>query len=76
MAKKLHVVKSPSGRWSVHQSGANRASRNFETQGEAVTYARKRAKNDSGELYIHNRDGTISSRDSYGKDPQPPRDKQ
>ncbi|MBK9334010.1 MAG: DUF2188 domain-containing protein [Ignavibacteria bacterium] len=42
---------------------------------EAVTRARKIARNKKSELVIHNRDGTISDKDSYGNDPFPERDK-
>ena len=70
-----HVVPSGTGGWAVKNSGATRASRTFETQQQAVTYARDAAKKVGTELYIHGRDGTIKDKRSYGNDPLPPRDK-
>ena len=70
-----HVVPSGTGGWADKNSGATRASRTFETQQQAVTYARDAAKKVGTELYIHGRDGTIKDKRSYGNDPMPPRDK-
>jgi Uncharacterized protein conserved in bacteria (DUF2188) len=70
-----HVVPSGTGGWAVKNSGATRASRTFETQQQAVTYAQGAAKKVGTELYIHGRDGTIKDKRSYGNDPMPPRDK-
>ena len=70
-----HVVPNPSGGWSVKNSGATRASRTFDTQQQAVTYARDAAKKGGTELYVHGRDGTIKNKNSYGNDPMSPRDK-
>jgi len=70
-----HVVPSGTGGWAVKNSGATRASRTFETQQQAVTYARDAAKKVGTELYIHGRDGSIKDKRSYGNDPLPPRDK-
>lgn len=68
----MHVVPS-SGRWSIISSGASRASRTFDTQGEAVQVARSKAKKSGTEMYIHGKDGKIRERNSYGKDPFPPK---
>ena len=70
-----HVVPSSTGGWAVKNAGAIRASRTFDTQQQAVTYARDAAKKVGTELYIHGRDGTIKDKRSYGNDPMPPRDK-
>jgi len=70
---KQHVVPKQSGGWAVRKSGASRASRVFETQYDAVTYARQLARKEGSELYVHGLDGTIRERDSYGSDPVPPR---
>ncbi len=67
--KGQHVL--PSGaRWSVRKSGASRATRIFSTRDEAINEARKIAKNQGTELYIHGKDGLIRERDSYGNDPK------
>lgn len=70
-----HVVPSPSGGWAVRNSGATRASRTFDTQAAAVKYGREVAKKTHAELYVHGKDGTIKGKNSYGRDPFPPRDK-
>jgi hypothetical protein len=76
MSKKdQHVVPSTTGGWAVRRSGAERASKVFDTQQEAVKHARTQAKKESSELYVHGKDGTIRERNSYGNDPNPPKDK-
>lgn len=73
--KSQHVVPNPNGGWSVRKTGASRASKVFDTQNDAIGYARSRAKEEKLELYIHRRDGTIRERDSYGNAPMPPKNK-
>lgn len=70
--KGQHVVPRD-GKWSVRKAGSDRATRTFDTQKEAISEARKIARNQGSELYIHGRDGRIRSRDSYGNDPYPPK---
>jgi len=70
--KGLHVVPSGS-KWSVIRAGAKRASKNYQTQQEAMEVARNRAKREGGELYVHGRDGRIRDRSSFGRDPFPPK---
>lgn len=75
MAKKSnHVVPSSSG-WSVKKSGADRASKTFDTKDKAVGYGRELSKNEKTELFIHKSNGMIQNRNSYGNDPNPPKDK-
>jgi hypothetical protein len=75
MAKKSnHVVPSTSG-WSVKKSGADRASKIFDTKDKAVEYGRELSKNEKTELFIHKSNGMIQDRNSYGNDPNPPKDK-
>lgn len=69
-----HVVPNPNGGWSVKRGGAFRATRTFATQKAAISYARKISRNQGSELYVHKKDGTIRSKDSYGNDPHPPKD--
>jgi hypothetical protein len=73
--KTHHVVHSPDGTWKIKSGGASRASSTFEKQSDAIEHARTIARNAGSELFIHGRDGTIRGRNSYGKDPCPPRDK-
>jgi hypothetical protein len=75
MSKKTHhVVPDPDGGWSVTKSGAERASRNFETKSDAIAWGRQVSRNQGSEFVIHKKDGTIQRKDSHGNDPLPPRD--
>lgn len=71
--KSNHVVPSSSG-WAVKKSGAERASRTFDTKQKAVAYGRELSRNEKTELYIHKSNGMIQNRNSYGNDPNPPKD--
>jgi Uncharacterized protein conserved in bacteria (DUF2188) len=66
---KQHVVPSQGGGWAVRRSGSSRASRVFETQNDAVRYARQIAQKEGSELYVHSSDGTVRHRDSYDLEP-------
>lgn len=57
------------------REAAPRASRNFETQKEAIDYGRPLAQREQTELSLHRRDNTIRDKDSYGNDPNPPKDR-
>lgn len=70
-----HVVPDPNGGWSVKKEGASRASKHFDQKRDAITHARSISKDQGSEFVIHRRDGTIASNDSYGNDPNPPRDR-
>lgn len=63
--KSSHVVANTEGGWSVRRSNSDKATRNFGTQEEAVNFARENARKDHVDLYVHKRDGTIKSRNSY-----------
>lgn len=70
--KGQHVA--PRGdKWVVRKTGAERASGTFETQHEAIERGRSLARNQATELYIHGRDGRIRDRESYSRDPFPPK---
>src|SRR3954466_5437328 len=76
MTKKrdIHVV--PHGdRWATKKEGAARAGSITDTQGEAISAARSQAIRERVEVVIHRADGTIRDSDSYGNDPNPPRDR-
>lgn len=75
MAKKnQHVVPLGNG-WAVKSEGSNRVTAITGTQRDAIIVARGIAKNNRSELVIHGRDGKIRDKDSYGNDPNPPRDR-
>ena len=66
-----HVV--PRGKkWAVRKTGAERVTRRFDTQQEAIKAARGIARDNGGEVFIHGRDGRIRMRDTHGNDPLPP----
>jgi len=67
--KSKHVVPNQKGGWSVRTAGTSKAGRIFDTKEKAVTYARTSAKKESGELYVHKKDGSITERRSYSKGP-------
>lgn len=68
-----HVVPLGNG-WAVKGEGTKKFTLITETQRDAITVARGIAKNNKSELVIHGRDGKIRDKDSYGNDPNPPKD--
>ncbi|HEV2844470.1 MAG TPA: DUF2188 domain-containing protein [Thermoanaerobaculia bacterium] len=70
-----HVVTHPEGGWAVVKSGSGRASRRFDTQGDAIAWAREASRNQRTDLIVHGRDGTVRRWDSYGAAPLAPRDR-
>jgi len=73
MGKNQHVTPHSGGGFQVKGAGNLRATKIFDTQREAISFARDIAKNQQSELFIHNRTGQIRERNSYGNDPYPPR---
>ncbi|WP_257293948.1 DUF2188 domain-containing protein [Endozoicomonas sp. YOMI1] len=71
--KSTHVVPNSDGGWDIKQSGGQRSSGHFERKQDAVSRAREISQNQKSELVIHNKDGKISSKDSHGNDPYPPK---
>ena len=74
MATNQHVVKRPDGNWAVKGEGNKRASSLQPTQERAIRDATRIARREGAEVVIHGRDGKIRDKDSYGRDPYPPRD--
>ncbi|MGI1805432.1 DUF2188 domain-containing protein [Exiguobacterium sp. TDN 0502] len=73
MKRNQHVLPHPQGGYQVKADGADRATKRFPTQKEAIAEGRRIAKNQKTELVIHNKEGQIREKDSYGHDPFPPR---
>ena len=69
-----HVVRRDN-RWGVRGEGNSRDTSQHGTQAEAIEAARETARNQRAEVVIHGRDGRIRDKDSYGNDPNPPRDR-
>lgn len=75
MSKKdVHTVPNPTGKGWVNKVGGEVASRH-RTQENAAERGRGIARQNQSEHAIHRRDGTIGEKNSYGKDPNPPKDK-
>lgn len=71
--KNVHVV--PSGKnWQVKPAGGNLVS-NHRTQDAATRAAKPIAQKNKSEVVIHRPNGQIRDSDSYGNDPNPPKDR-
>jgi hypothetical protein len=75
MARKseVHTVRRPAGGWAVKVGGktVSRHRRKDMATAVGVRIARKKRT----EHTIHNTDGKIGRKNSYGNDPNPPKDK-
>jgi hypothetical protein len=69
----IHVEPRGDG-WAVVREGNERALSKYATQKEAEQRGRQTARKDETEFFLHNRQGKIRVRSSYGKDPLPPRE--
>ena len=67
-----HVVPTKDG-WAVKRAGSQKATKVFGTQQEAIDRGREIARNQQSELLIHGRDGRIREKNTYGRDPFPPK---
>lgn len=70
--KNQHVVPYL-GKWAVRGFGNTRYTVTSRSKRDAVRIARRIAINQSSELFIHKRNGAIQERNTYGKDPNPPK---
>lgn len=75
MGKNQWVVRY-GDKWAVKGEGNKRATKVTDTQKQAINVAKEIAQNQKSELIIQGRDGKIRSKDSYGNDPYPPKDKE
>lgn len=71
----IHVVPHPNGGWATKREGASRSGFRTDTQKEAIEKAVPTAKREGLEVVIHRPNGQIRDSDSYGNDPNPPKDK-
>jgi len=74
--KNQHVVPTDDDKWGVRGAGNQRLTRITDTQAEAIEIGKEIAQNQNSELFIHGKNGQIRSKDSYGHDDCPPRDKE
>jgi len=75
MGKNQWVVRH-GDKWAVKGEGNKRATKVTDTQKQAINVAKEIAQNQKSELIIQGRDGKIRSKDSYGNDPYPLKDKE
>ena len=70
--KQIHTVKRTGG-WGNIKAGGSKVSKVYGTKAAAQAAGRKTAINQKAEHVIHNLNGKIGSRNSYGNDPHPPK---
>lgn len=70
------VTPRPDGKWQHKEDGAKKATKVSDTKQPVIDSAVSTGKKKGGEVVIHNKDGKIGSKDSYGNDPNPPKDKE
>lgn len=69
------IVNHPEG-WALRRAGNERVSSIYRTQAEAIEQGRRVAQQDRTELIVQGQDGQIRSKDSFGNDPNPPKDRE
>lgn len=76
MTKKrdIHFVPHDDG-WATKKKSGERAGSVHDIKAEALEQGRDQVKRERVELVIHRKDGTIQDSDSYGNDPNPPKDR-
>lgn len=74
MAKKAIEVVPHNDGWAVKKQGAERASSVHDTKADALKQGTEQAKAEKTELVIKKQDGTIQNKNSFGHDPNPPKD--
>jgi len=73
MSGKNQWVVRNGDKWGVRGEGNDRLTSVHDTQQEAFERARDIARNQGSEVFIQGTDGKIRERNTYGKDPFPPR---
>ena len=66
----VHTVRRGDG-WASRREGSERVSKTYPTKTEAQQAGRNTARREGTEHLIHNREGKIGERNSYGNDPHP-----
>ena len=73
--KERHVVPNKDGGWDSKRENAERASKKKKKKEEALQWSKEKSKQEGSELIPHKKDGSIQNPNSYGNDPNPPKDK-
>ena len=72
--KQVHTTyKKASDTWRNVTPGASKPAKVYETKLQAQAAGRQQAINQKAEHFVHNQDGKIAQRNSYGKDNFPPK---
>ena len=69
-------VSPKNGEWIVKQEGDKNSIANFSKKSDAENFGRNLAKANQSELISQKRNGQIGSKDSFGNDPCPPKDRE
>ena len=69
-----YVVPTKNG-WGVRSEGSRKLTVKTSTKVEAIKKGTSIAKNQKSELTILKKDGKIQNKNSFGNDPNPPKDK-
>ena len=73
MNKSQHVTPHSSGGWQVKGANNQKATSVHKTQEQARQAAIGIARNKGSEVVVHNKQGVIRQKNSYGNDPFPPK---
>lgn len=57
--KRYHIATRPDGKWQVKLAKGEKAIKLFDTQAEAIAYAKAMANNQDASITIHKKDGSI-----------------
>ena len=72
MSNSIHITPHKDG-WQSKTAGNSRATKVCTTQQECIDFGTAQAKRNGSELYIHNKQGRIREKNSFGNDPYPPK---
>lgn len=70
--RNIHITKHKQEWWAKEEKTSEPMSV-FQKQSDAVVYGTRIAKVFQTELFIHGRDGRIRERNTFGRDPFPPK---
>jgi hypothetical protein len=68
----VHTVPHDGG-WANRREGSSRVAKRFDRKADAQAAGRRTAQREKTEHVIHNKDGEVGERKSYGGDPFPPK---
>jgi len=77
MTKKKNIWITPhKDGWAIKREGSKRSTKVTETKKEAEKIGRDLGMKDGVEVITQRKDGVIQSKDSFGNDPNPPKDRE